>query len=374
MKERMITVNPKVYRRLIIVVVMLFTIVIAGCSSETVLSSSAKRFPDNPNRGVHYENRELREIWLAGGCFWDVEAYLSRIYGVAEVTVGYANGTKENPSYAEVSSGNTGHSETAYVRYDPERVDLKTLLEYYVKIIDPTLLNRQGNDAGPQYRTGIYYQDENDLPVIKAVMEDLHLKNEKPIMIEVLALSSYYEAEDYHQDYLEKNPNGYSHIDFSPLKEQHLVYVDPTLYTKPEDSALRTMLTKTQYAVTQQDATEPSFNNEYWDNHEPGLYVDVVTGEPLFSSADKFDSGTGWPSFTKPLAPDVTTFLQDRTLGMQRNEVRSRVGNSHLGHVFNDGPIDQGGLRYCINSAAIRFIALVDLEKEGYGKFTLLLQ
>lgn len=364
----------KVYRGMIIAVVILFTIVIGGCSSEAVLSPSAKRFPDNPNKGIHYENRELREIWLAGGCFWDVEAYLSRIYGVAEVTVGYANGTTENPSYADVSKGNTGHSETAYVRYDPERVDLKTLLEYYFKIVDPTSLNRQGNDAGPQYRTGIYYQAENDLPVIKAEMADLQLKYEKPIVIEVLRLSSYYKAEEYHQDYLEKNPNGYSHIDFSPLEKQHLVDVDPTLYTKPDDAALRTMLTKIQYAVTQQDATESSFNNEYWDNHEPGLYVDVVTGEPLFRSADKFDSGTGWPSFTKPFSPDVATFQQDHTLGMQRKEVCSRVGNSHLGHVFNDGPPEQGGLRYCINSAAIRFIPLADLEKEGYEKFTRLLQ
>ena len=358
----------KLYRGVLPVILALLMIVIAGCSQSTVPTQTAGKFPANPNVGINYENTQLKEIWLAGGCFWGMDTYFSRIYGVAYVSVGYANGSTDNPSYEDVLYGNTGHAETAYIRYDPERVDLKTLLGYFFKIIDPTTIDQQGVDIGSQYRSGIYYLDESDLPVIRAVVAEEQSKYEKLIVTEVLPLSNYFEAEEYHQDYLEKNPDGYCHIDFSPLNDQHN-YIDPALYSKPSDAKLRKKLTEEQYAVTQMDSTESAFDNAYWDNHEAGLYVDIVTGEPLFSSRDKFDSGTGWPSFTKTIVPEVVTSHEDYSFFLYRIEVRSRVGDSHLGHVFDDGPPAEGGVRFCINSAALRFIPLVDMEKEGYGQF-----
>ncbi len=345
-----------------------------------------ERFPANPNIGIDYSGRPLKEIWLAGGCFWGVEAYMARVYGVADVISGYANGHTKTPSYEDVSYGGTGHAETVRVLYDPQRTDLRTLLEFYFKIIDPTSLNRQGNDAGTQYRTGIYYRDASDLDIIHEVMADARKGYSKPLVTEVLPLDGFYPAEEYHQDYLEKNPDGYCHVDFAPLESQNAsrnkepapgettgtegpVTVDPSLYTKPDDATLRRILTPDQYAVTQEGQTDRAFSNEYWDSHEPGLYVDVVTGEPLFSSRDKFDSGCGWPSFTKPIDPAVITTRTDSSFGMTRTEVRSRVGDAHLGHVFPDGPADKGGLRYCINSSSIRFIPLEKMAQEGYEAF-----
>ena len=356
----------------------------AGDSLPVVESG---RFPSNPNAGIDYSGRTLKEIWLAGGCFWGVEAYMARIYGVADVSSGYANGNKANPTYEEVSYQGTGHAETVRVLYDPERTDLKTLLQYYFKIIDPTSVNRQGNDQGAQYRTGIYYKDDKDLTVIREVVAEMQKGYKKPIATEVSPLNGFYAAEDYHQDYLEKNPDGYCHVDFSPLegkvvdatetkdtlesiKSAEAIKVDPVKYSKPDDATLRKTLTADQYAVTQQGVTDRAFSNEYWDNHAAGLYVDIVTGEPLFSSSDKFDSGCGWPSFTKPIDPAVITTKNDTSFGMTRTEVRSRVGDSHLGHVFEDGPADKGGLRYCINSSSIRFIPLDKMAGEGYGEFT----
>lgn len=323
--------------------------------------------PENPNTGIDYKAENLKEIWLAGGCFWGVEAYMSRVPGVAGVTVGYANGNTESPTYQEVCSRNTGHAETIAVKYDPGRISLSTLLEQYFKIIDPTSVNRQGNDTGEQYRTGIYYKDSSDLEAIKAVMAEVQKKYPKPLAVEVLPLKNYYLAEEYHQDYLEKNPHGYCHIDFSSLKEQKNLKIDPGLYNKPDDAVLKKALTEEQYAVTQLNHTERPFSNEYWDNLRKGIYVDITTGEPLFTSTDKFDSGCGWPSFTRPIKPETVIDREDISHGMIRTEVRSRMGDSHLGHVFNDGPRDKGGLRYCINSASLRFVPLEAMEKEGYG-------
>jgi len=332
------------------------------------------RFPENPNSKVSYEGKKLKEIWLAGGCFWGVEAYLARVYGVAEVISGYANGKTENPTYEDVCYRNTGHAEAVHVYYDPDRVDLKGLLTSFFKIIDPTVLNRQGNDTGSQYRTGIYYQDTEDLTIINDVIKEQQKNYQKPIITEGQPLKNFSPAEEYHQEYLEKNPGGYCHIDFSSLEDQKAIQVDPTLYPKPDDETLRKTLTQEQYAVTQLNDTEHAFSNMYWDNHEQGLYVDVVTGEPLFSSRDKFDSGCGWPSFTKPLVPEVIINQKDATFGMVRTEVRSRVGNSHLGHVFDDGPADKAGKRYCINSASIRFLPLGQMKEQNYGQFISLVE
>ena len=321
-------------------------------------------------------DKNHREIWLAGGCFWGLEAYLDKLNGVVYTDVGYANGNTENPTYEQVCYNNTGHAETVYVQYDPQRIDLATLLTYFFKVVDPTTLNRQGNDRGVQYRSGIYYKDPADKALIDQVMSNEQRKHSAKLVTEVAPLRNYYVAEEYHQKYLVKNPGGYCHIDLSSLDEDPLAKAKAVAapkpernYVKPRSEEIRQKLTDKQYQVTQKEGTEAPFDNEYWDNHEPGLYVDVVTGEPLFSSRDKYDSGTGWPSFTKPIAPDAVVNKTDNSLFMERVEARSRVGGSHLGHVFEDGPAEQGGLRYCMNSASLRFIPLAQMAEEGYGEF-----
>ena len=305
-----------------------------------------------------------RRIWLAGGCFWGVEAYFARLEGVLQTSVGYANGRGAHPAYEEIAA--TGHAETVKITYDPSRISLRDLLEHFFRIIDPTSKNRQGNDRGVQYRTGIYAKDPADLDMARAVAAAEQGKHRKAIVTEVLPLEHYYPAEEYHQAYLQKNPGGYCHIDLSSLPEKKFAESKPP-YRKPDPEEIKKALSEKQYQVTQHDATEPPFNNDYWDHHARGIYVDVVTGEPLFFSSDKFDSGTGWPSFTRPV--DLASIVErvDRSGGRIRTEVRSRVGDSHLGHVFTDGPEDKGGLRYCINSASLRFIPLKEMEKEGYG-------
>jgi len=307
----------------------------------------------------------LRIIYLAGGCFWGVEAYMNGIDGVVDAVSGYANGKTENPSYQDVVFRNTGHAETVKVTYDIGKISLEEILIYYFAIIDPTSLNKQGNDVGTQYRTGIYYTDPDERPIIERRIEALQKSYSQPVVIEVEPLKNFYLAEEYHQDYLDKNPGGYCHIDLSLAK----VYViRASRFPKPTAEEIRSRLTDLQFAVTQQNATEPPFDNIYNENFEDGIYVDIATGEPLFSSKDKFRSGTGWPSFTKPIASYVVTYHEDTTLGEVRTEVRSRSGDSHLGHVFEDGPIESGGLRYCINSAALRFVPLTDMVSEGYGE------
>jgi peptide methionine sulfoxide reductase msrA/msrB len=337
-------------------------------SAVITAMDTTSRFPQNPNIDLTFDKSKLKEIWLAGGCFWGVEAYMTRIYGVYDVTSGYANGDTENPTYEEVSYKHTGHAETVHVLYDPERVDLTTLLTYYFKIINPTVLNQQGNDRGEQYRTGIYYMEDTDKAVIEQVMAKEQEKYEDPIVTEFEKLDNFTLAEEYHQDYLEKNPDGYCHIEFDSLEDQSVpIVIDPMMYPKPSDEVLKTTLTEAQYMVTQSGDTEAAFSNEYWDTFEPGIYVDIATGEPLFSSADKYESGCGWPSFTKPIVPEVIVTYDDTSFNMLRTEVRSRSGNSHLGHVFDDGPTDKGGLRYCINSASITFIPFADMKAAGYG-------
>ncbi|HAL74199.1 MAG TPA: peptide-methionine (R)-S-oxide reductase [Clostridiales bacterium] len=323
-----------------------------------------ENLPSNPNRAIDYTGRDLREIWLAGGCFWGTEAYMARIPGVADTQVGYANGNIENPTYEQVCRLNTGFAETVQVRYDPKRISLTRLLGYFFEIIDPTGLNRQGNDVGSQYRSGIYYRDPADLPVIQAVVAKVASQYSRRIVTEVKPLENFYLAEDYHQDYLEKNPNGYCHVSFATLPKPYAAQ-----YIKPDLAELRNRLTPAQFSVTQENGTERPFTGEYWNNHRPGLYVDIVTGEPLFTSKDKFDSGCGWPSFAKPADKSAIKEKRDLSHGMDRVEVRSRSGDSHLGHVFTDGPAELGGLRYCINSAALRFIPLEELEAEGYGEW-----
>ena len=306
--------------------------------------------------------QEQRIIYLAGGCFWGLEAYMERIQGVTDAVSGYANGKGDTTNYQLLHA--TDHAETVKVTYDPNKISLDKLLQYYFRVIDPTSINKQGNDRGRQYRTGIYYQNEQDKAVIEAALKTLQSKYQVPIQIEVEPLKNYVEAEEYHQDYLKKNPNGYCHIDIKKADEP---LIDDKKYPKPSDAELKQKLTALQYDVTQGKHTERSFSNEYWDNFAPGIYVDITTGEPLFSSKDKFESGCGWPSFTKPIAAEVAEYQKDNSFNMTRIEVLSRSGHAHLGHVFDDGPRDKGGLRYCINSASIKFIPLDEMEKQGYG-------
>ena len=330
---------------------------------------------------MQHENADarLREIYLAGGCFWGVEEYFSRIPGVVESESGYANGTAENPSYQEVCTGETGHAETVHLVYDPAVVSLKTLLEQYFKIIDPTSVNRQGADAGTQYRTGVFYVDDADLPVIEEQFARVRAEVGAELAVELLPLGSFWLAEEYHQDYLKKNPNGYCHVRFDSLADVRLETdatpsLDPARYERPDDDEIRAALTPMAYEITQNAATEPPFSGAYDIVFSPGIYVDAVTGEPLFSSKDKFASGCGWPSFSRPIDEAVVTEHEDTSHGMVRTEVKSRVGNSHLGHVFPDGPADKGGLRYCINSLSLRFIPLARMAEEGYGDLAYLVE
>lgn len=303
----------------------------------------------------------IQEIYLAGGCFWGIEEYFSRIPGVIDVVSGYANGITTTASYEAIV--NTGHAETVHVQYDGDVLSVRDIVLYYLRVVNPTTLNKQGNDIGKQYRSGIYFLKAEDQQIIQQVLDEHQRKIDKPIVVEVEELKNFVVAEDYHQDYLQKHPYAYCHIDLDQAKE---VLIDPVKYPKPSDEQLREKLTQEEYEVTQRNHTERAFSNRYWNLFADGIYVDVATGEPLFISTDKFDSGCGWPSFSKPIHPDVVTYQDDYSFHLKRVEVRSRSGDSHLGHVFDDGPKELGGLRYCINSLSIRFIPKEDMKQQGY--------
>ncbi|WP_448825984.1 peptide-methionine (R)-S-oxide reductase MsrB [Capnocytophaga bilenii] len=327
----------------------------------------------NAEKEAEKANSGTANLYFAGGCFWGTEHFFKQIRGVISTEVGYANGTLQHaPSYEEVCSGNTGFAETVKIVYNPQVVDLKLLLELYFKTIDPTSLNKQGNDVGDQYRTGIYYTDAGVKTTIDEAIAALAKNYKKPIVVEVSPLKNFYQAEEYHQDYLDKNPRGYCHIPTKLFEVARKANPEPIKFKKATEAELRSRLTKEQYAVTQQNATETPFANEYWDEQREGIYVDITTGEPLFSSLDKFQSGCGWPSFAKPIDKKLIAEKEDKSYHMIRTEVRSKLGDAHLGHVFDDGPKQLGGLRYCINSASLRFIPKEDMEKEGYGEYLVL--
>ena len=304
----------------------------------------------------------MAEIYLAGGCFWGLEEYFSRISGVLQTSVGYANGQVETTNYQLIKE--TDHAETVQVVYDEKVVSLREILLYYFRVIDPLSVNQQGNDRGRQYRTGIYYLDEEDLPTIYALVQEQERMLGRKIAVEVEKLRHYILAEDYHQDYLKKNPGGYCHID---VRDAEKPLIDAANYEKPSQAVLRENLSEESYRVTQEAATEAPFSNAYDQTFEEGIYVDITTGEPLFFAKDKFASGCGWPSFSRPISKELIHYYRDLSHGMERIEVRSRSGNAHLGHVFTDGPQELGGLRYCINSVSLRFIAKDEMEEAGYG-------
>ena len=306
-------------------------------------------------------------IYLAGGCFWGIEALMQSIPGVLDAQSGYANGTgPEDAAYQTVCTGTTGFRETVRVEYDPERVSLDALLLAYFYVIDPTVQNRQGNDIGSQYQTGVYYTNDRAKETVERIAA-IERGRSQAFFVEIGPLVNFYPAEEYHQDYLAKNPGGYCHI---PREEMELfagLRIDPGDYQKPAAEIIRDKLTAEQYRVTQESGTERPFDNAFWDQFEKGIYVDVVTGEPLFSSTDKLKSGCGWPAFSKPIEAAAVVERPDVSFGTRRTEVRSRAGDSHLGHVFAGAPESPNGVRYCINSAALRFIPYAKLEAEGYG-------
>lgn len=318
------------------------------------------------------EERNYELATFAGGCFWCMVSPFEELPGIIQVVSGYTGGTLENPTYEQVCSDTTGHYEAVQITYDPEIFPYRKLLEIYWMQIDPTDEGGQFYDRGSSYRTAIFYHNEKQREEAEQSKKELEDSGrfDKPIVTPIIPAAPFYPAEDYHQNYHRKNPAHYRRYRQGSGRED---FIERHWSRKIDRDSLKTRLTPMQYEVTQNEATEPPFQNEFWDSKEEGIYVDIISGEPLFSSLDKFDSGCGWPSFTKPLQSHSIKEKLDLKHSMVRTEVRSRVADSHLGHVFNDGPASTG-LRYCINSASLRFIPKERLEEEGYGEYLYLFE
>lgn len=297
---------------------------------------------------------KVKTIYLAGGCFWGLEEYFSEISGIISSTPGYANGKTEETSYKELKD--TDHAETVRVVYHTDIINLDWILDYYFRVIDPESVNKQGNDVGRQYRTGIYYTDPEDLQVINAFIDEK--KKSLDVKVEVEELKNFIIAEDYHIDYLKKNPGGYCHINLDTIPDDHM-----------KDLDLKKLLSQEEYKVVKENGTDRAFSHELDDFYQKGIYLDKVSKKPLFLSTKKYNAGCGWPSFTKPISNWDISYLEDRSLSRVRTEVRSYSSDSHLGHVFEDGPMSEGGLRYCINGSALDFVPYEDMEDLGLEKY-----